>query len=230
MYVLAYVLQQRVVDRKFVSEPLFVAARTESKSLRDSPQSETLRRGFFLALDVRASDDEPETVQRRIRQVVIFEDRLEGTTLASMVQPHFGEFRSVERNRIFLAGSLEKLLFGHKQEFGSRVNESFDEPGAGHSVHFDVLPCDPSHGFTSWPTIGTGLPPAASPVRGVPHHSHPAVPTLSSPHRCRSLLCVRTSRQTNPRHGQFRPSRQPACRRRGRLLQVFRTCSHRRGG
>jgi len=65
-------------------------------------------------MDVCTSHDKSETVQRRIGQVVVFKDRLEGATLGTMIQPHFGKSRCVERNGTFLASPFEEFRFRHE--------------------------------------------------------------------------------------------------------------------
>src|SRR5713226_9533847 len=103
---------------------------------------------MFLPFHVSSSDNQCETMKRRVSQLVIFENGFEGASFPAVVQFHFGNSRCVEGNRFLPPCGVEELVFGYENELRLRVNEASNEPGAGNSVHFDVAARDPLHAWT----------------------------------------------------------------------------------
>ena len=100
---------------------------------------------MLLPLHVGPADDQRETVKRRITEAVVLKKGLERTALSTMIQLHFGKPGCVKRDRPFSARGFEKLLFGHEEKLGLRVNEAKNEPRAGDAVHFNVGSSYPLH-------------------------------------------------------------------------------------
>ena len=62
-----------------------------------------------------------------------------------MVELYPFNFRCVEGNRVLYSCLLDQILFFNEQEFSLGIDELLNQPRAGHTVDFDVLPSDPFH-------------------------------------------------------------------------------------
>ncbi len=63
----------------------------------------------------------------------------------AMVEFYRFKFRCVEGNRVLYSCLLDQILFFNEQEFSLGIDESLNQPGAGHAVNFDVFPRNPFH-------------------------------------------------------------------------------------
>src|SRR5216684_1831807 len=100
---------------------------------------------MLLPLHIGPAGDQRETVKRRITEAVVLKNGFERTARSPMIQLHFGKPGCVKGDRSFSARGFEKLLFGHEEKFGLRVNEAKNEPRAGDAVHFNVGSSYPLH-------------------------------------------------------------------------------------
>src|SRR5229473_7416515 len=114
--------------RELARQALLVTDSGESKAVRNSTQPESFGRNMFLPFHVSSSDDQCEAMKHRVSQLVVFENRLEGASFSAMVQPHVGNSRCVEGNRLFPSRGVEELVFGYEKKFGLRINEPPNEP------------------------------------------------------------------------------------------------------
>src|SRR5437867_11953990 len=86
---------------KLSAQPLVIREAQRGEPLRDRPQSKPFRGDSFLPFDVGGADNVSQSLQRRIGQVEILENRLKGASGASMIQRHFRESRGIEWRRVF---------------------------------------------------------------------------------------------------------------------------------
>jgi hypothetical protein len=69
---------------------------------------------MLLSFDIRSPDDQRQTVKSWVNEFEILENCLEGTAFSPVVQFYFRKSCRVERYRLFTAGRLKKLIFGHE--------------------------------------------------------------------------------------------------------------------
>src|SRR5262249_17236571 len=139
------VLIQCVIKGKLTRQTFFVLDLSQSEAVRNGAQTNTLGRHVLLSSDVSSSDDQRKAVKCRVRKFVILKNRLKRAALPSMIELHFGKPRCIERNRPLFAGRIEEFTFRHEEELCLGIDESSNEPRAGHPVHFDVAARDPLH-------------------------------------------------------------------------------------
>ena len=56
------------------------------------------------------------------------------TSHAAVIELHLGQTGRIERDRLLARGGGEQLSLWHEQKLGGRIDESPDEPGAGHTI------------------------------------------------------------------------------------------------
>jgi hypothetical protein len=71
---------------------------------------------------------------------MVFDDGFECPHGPTVVQLDGINFRCIEGNRILLL-----RLLNDEQEFGLRIDEALDQPGASNAINLDVLPCNSFH-------------------------------------------------------------------------------------
>jgi hypothetical protein len=62
-----------------------------------------------------------------------------------MIQLDGLNLRRIKRDCIVQFGLFEQVLLGNENKLSLRINEPFDQPGAGNAIHFDVFPGNPFH-------------------------------------------------------------------------------------
>src|SRR5216683_2996991 len=114
-----------------------------AKPFRDGLQSRALRLLPQRVIGIRAIHDLPEQHECRIpRQIVLLQNRLEGTFLAMVAQLYR---RNVKWRGPQLLRFAHHLLRRHKMKFRCRVNKLPDQPWARHSIDLYMFTRDPLH-------------------------------------------------------------------------------------
>jgi hypothetical protein len=87
-------------------------------------------------------DDLRHPEQSRIRQPVVGDQSVEGAEVTAVGEAYPGH---VEGKSPLIPGHLTDPVLRHEKEFGVRVDESRDQPGASHPVDMDVATGHPTH-------------------------------------------------------------------------------------
>ena len=82
---------------------------------------------------------------RWIRNCIVFNNGFEGAPGTAMVEFYRIKFRCVKGNSVLHSCLFNQVLFFDEQEFSLWIDESLNQPGAGHAVNFDVFPRNPFH-------------------------------------------------------------------------------------
>src|SRR5206468_6867486 len=119
---------QGVVDRKLSAQPLVIREAQRGEPLRDRSQSKPFRSDRFLPLDVGGADNVSQSLQRRIGQMEILENRLEGASVTAVIQRHLSESRRIEWRGALAFRHLQQLALRHEEELRVVVYEPLDQP------------------------------------------------------------------------------------------------------
>src|SRR6267154_556435 len=100
---------------------------------------------MLLSFDIRSTDDQRQTMKRRVNKFEILENGFERTAFPSVIEFYLRKPVGVEGDRALPVSRLKKLVFGYKEELRIRIDKAPNEPRASHSVYLDVAPRYPFH-------------------------------------------------------------------------------------
>src|SRR5205814_790705 len=101
-----------------------------------------LRADIAIARDVGSVDDLGQALKRGVPELVLEEDRFEAAAAVHVAEL---DVPDVVRRRTFGFSHRHHLFGGHIEEFRLRINEAFDQPGAGYPIDLGILPRYPLH-------------------------------------------------------------------------------------
>src|SRR2546426_1223131 len=137
----ATVRVQGVVRVELPTHVVVVVLGDGLKAGRQRVQSRGLRRQL-TRVGVRAAHDQGERAERRIVELVLLQERVEGTMLTDVSELHP---RHVVGNGPFTLGNRHDLVRRHEEERRVLVDESRDQPRTGDAVDARLFTSHPFH-------------------------------------------------------------------------------------
>src|SRR5438876_1073812 len=130
---------QRVVDDKLALENLVIREAQHAKSARNPPQP-LPGRMRIARIRIGRPDDVGQQEQRRVRKMILFQDRVKRDIFAVVAQFAIGDVVNDSIANLRPVG-----LARQEDELCLRVYEVLDKPRASHAVDLDLLARDPLH-------------------------------------------------------------------------------------
>src|SRR3990172_838598 len=134
---------ERVVDRELARYVFVVVAADLTEATGHGVESPGLL-GDVPRVGVGPAHDAGQRVERRVGELVLVEEGVEGALVAVMPQLRAGH---VKGDGAFSARRLHHLAVGDEEELGRRIDEAPDQPGAGDAVHAGLAAGAPPHWF-----------------------------------------------------------------------------------
>src|SRR6266851_517655 len=132
---------QGIVRRELLGHVVVVVLRHRLESRRQRVEARGLRREL-PRVGIGAAYDECQRAQRRLRELVLVQERVERAALAVVTEL---DVRDVVRDRALPLGDLSHLVARHEQKRWVAVDESADQPGACDAIDACLLSGDPFH-------------------------------------------------------------------------------------
>src|SRR5207245_3077964 len=149
-----------------------VVAASRLKAGRRGVQPRRFRREGAI-VRVGTAHDIGKRHQRRIRELVPLDERIEGAPWTAMTQL---DVRNIIRDCVFAVRDVPNSIRRHKQELWLRIDEARDQPRTGDAIYTRTLAGDPLHGDLLFRVKGDPPAPALKPDTSAPEAYRRAAP------------------------------------------------------